>query len=79
MVDATGRGADVAREMAPPIVGGMTVGMISLFVVSVVVCGYKEFRMQAGLADLHFGDADGSDRNSVETSSHEQDEMLPAA
>jgi Cu(I)/Ag(I) efflux system membrane protein CusA/SilA len=49
-----GRGADVARAMALPIVGGMTVELVTLFVVPVVFCGYKEFKMRMGLADRHW-------------------------
>ena len=51
---STGRGADVARAMALPIFGGMTVELITLFVVPVVFCGFKEFKLRAGLADRHW-------------------------
>ncbi|TWT35344.1 Cation efflux system protein CusA [Posidoniimonas corsicana] len=51
---STGRGADVARAMALPVFGGMVVELITLFVVPVVFCGYKEFKMQMGLADRHW-------------------------
>ncbi len=50
---ATGRGADVARAMALPIVGGMAVELITLFMVPVVFCGWKEFQLHAGLGDRH--------------------------
>lgn len=39
---STGRGADVAQAMALPVFAGMTVELISLFVVPVMVCGYME-------------------------------------
>ncbi len=51
---STGRGADVARAMALPVFGGMVVELITLFVVPVVFCGYKEFKMRVGLADRHW-------------------------
>jgi Cu(I)/Ag(I) efflux system membrane protein CusA/SilA len=55
---ATGRGADVARAMALPVFGGMAVELITLFVVPVVYCGFKEFKMNSGLADHHWSAAD---------------------
>jgi len=51
---STGRGADVARAMALPVFGGMVVELVTLFVVPVVFCGYKEFKMKMGLADRHW-------------------------
>ena len=51
---STGRGADVARAMALPVFGGMVIELVTLFVVPVVFCGYKEFKMQLGLADRHW-------------------------
>jgi Cu(I)/Ag(I) efflux system membrane protein CusA/SilA len=50
---ATGRGADVARAMALPVFGGMAVASITLFVVPVVYCGYKEMKIRSGLDDRH--------------------------
>ena len=43
---ATGRGADLARTMALPIFGGMAVELITLFVVPVAYCGFRELRLQ---------------------------------
>ena len=51
---STGRGADVAQAMALPVFGGMIVELVTLFVVPVVFCGYKEFKMRLGLADRHW-------------------------
>ena len=51
---STGRGADVARAMALPVFGGMIVELVTLFVVPVLFCGYKEFKMKMGLADRHW-------------------------
>ncbi len=49
-----GRGADVARAMALPVFGGMLVELATLFVVPVVYCGFKEFKMNLGLDDRHW-------------------------
>ena len=51
---STGRGADVARAMALPVFGGMFVELVTLFVVPVVYCGYKEFKMRMGFVDRHW-------------------------
>ncbi len=51
---ATGRGAEVARAMALPVFGGMLVELITLFVVPVVYCGYKEMIKEAGVYDSHW-------------------------
>ena len=51
---STGRGADVAKAMAWPVFGGMFVELLTLFVVPVVFCAYKEFKMNLGLKDQHW-------------------------
>ena len=51
---STGRGADVARAMALPVFGGMVIELVTLFVVPVVFCGYKEFKMHMGWQDRHW-------------------------
>jgi Cu(I)/Ag(I) efflux system membrane protein CusA/SilA len=51
---STGRGADVAKSMAWPIFGGMTVALLTLFVVPVVFCGFKELKMNLGMRDRHW-------------------------
>lgn len=51
---ATGRGADVARAMAIPVLGGMLVEPFTTFIVPVVYCGYLEFKMRLGLGDQFF-------------------------
>ncbi len=40
--------------MLIPGFGGMIVELITLFVVPVVFCGYKEFKMRMGLPDRHW-------------------------
>lgn len=61
---STGRGADVARAMALPVFGGMIVELVTLFVVPVVYCGYKETKMQLGLADRHWDGVEAARRPS---------------
>lgn len=51
---SSGRGADVARAMALPVFGGMVIALVTLFVVPVVFCGYKEFKMHMGWHDRHW-------------------------
>lgn len=54
VIVSTGRGSDVAKAMAWPVVGGMTVELLTLFVVPVVFAGFKEFKMNLGLHDRHW-------------------------
>ena len=49
---STGRGADVAKAMAWPVFGGMVVELLTLFVVPVVYCGFKELKMNLGIDDM---------------------------
>ena len=51
---STGRGSDVAKAMAWPVIGGMTVELLTLFVVPVVFAGFKELKMNLGLHDRHW-------------------------
>ena len=51
---STGRGADVAKAMAWPVFGGMVFAMLTLFVVPVVFCAFKELKMNLGLEDRHW-------------------------
>ena len=51
---STGRGADVAKAMALPVFGGMVVELLTLFVVPVVFCAFKEWKMLMGLSDRHW-------------------------
>lgn len=58
---STGRGADVAKAMAWPVFGGMLVELLTLFVVPVVFCSYKELKMTLGLDDRHWAGVEGAD------------------
>ena len=54
VIYSTGRGSDVAKAMAWPVIGGMAVELLTLFVVPVLYAGIKEFKMNAGMADRHW-------------------------
>lgn len=58
VVYSTGRGSDVARAMAWPVVGGMAVELLTLFVVPVLYSAWKEFKMNLGLDDRHWAGSD---------------------
>jgi Cu(I)/Ag(I) efflux system membrane protein CusA/SilA len=51
---STGTGSDVAQPMAVPVVGGMIVELISLFIVPCVFSWVKETKWRRGLADPSF-------------------------
>jgi Cu(I)/Ag(I) efflux system membrane protein CusA/SilA len=51
---STGRGSDVMKPMALPVFGGMTIELITLFVVPCCYCGFKELKMRFGFKDRHF-------------------------
>ena len=46
ILTSTGRGADVMIPMAIPVFGGMTIALITLFVVPVLYAMYKEFKLK---------------------------------
>lgn len=54
VIYSSGRGSDVARAMAWPILGGMAVELLTLFVVPVLYAGFKEFKLNLGLHDRHW-------------------------
>jgi len=54
VLSSTGRGADVAKAMAWPVFGGMVVALLTLFVVPVVFCGFKEIKMHLGMHDRYW-------------------------
>ncbi len=58
VIYSTGRGSDVAKAMAWPVIGGMTVALLTLFVVPVIFAAYKEFKMNLGLDDPHWAGTD---------------------
>jgi Cu(I)/Ag(I) efflux system membrane protein CusA/SilA len=50
ILTSIGRGSDVMVPMAIPSFGGMLVVLVSIFVVPVLYCGLKEFKLKAGTA-----------------------------
>ena len=52
VLTATGRGADIMVPMAIPSFGGMTIELLTLFVVPVLYCLGREFRRHTGLGDV---------------------------
>lgn len=60
VIMSTGRGSDVAKAMAWPVVGGMTVELLTLFVVPVVFAAFKEFKMNLGMHDRHWAGTEDS-------------------
>jgi Cu(I)/Ag(I) efflux system membrane protein CusA/SilA len=48
---ATGRGSDVMQPMAIPSVGGMTISLITLFIVPCVFCAVEEWKWQRALRE----------------------------
>ncbi len=48
---STGRGADVAKAMAWPIFGGMSVALLTLFVVPIAFCAMQEMKLELGYTD----------------------------
>ena len=57
VIAATGRGADVARAMAWPVLGGMLVEPFASFIVPTIYCAFLEFKWRAGLRDEIWGDS----------------------
>jgi Cu(I)/Ag(I) efflux system membrane protein CusA/SilA len=47
---ATGRGSDVMQPMAIPSVGGMTVSLITLFIVPCLFCAVEEWKWRRAAA-----------------------------
>ncbi len=54
VLTSTGRGADIMVPMAIPSFGGMVLAMLSLFVVPVLYCWVKEFKLRHGIQDELF-------------------------
>jgi hypothetical protein len=57
---AFGTMVDMDRLMAWPVFGGMVVAMLTLFVVPVVFCGFKELKMNLGIFDRHWAGTEPS-------------------
>ncbi len=51
---STGRGSDVMKPMAIPTIGGMTVALITIFIVPCCYCGLMELKLRWGVKDPRF-------------------------
>ena len=51
VLTSTGRGADVMVPMAIPSIGGMTVALITIFVVPTLYCLVEEFKLRTRSAE----------------------------
>jgi Cu(I)/Ag(I) efflux system membrane protein CusA/SilA len=51
ILTSVGRGSDVMVPMAIPSFGGMLVVLISIFVVPLLYCAIKEFKLNTGMRD----------------------------
>ncbi len=54
VLTSTGRGADVMVPMAIPSFGGMTLVLITVFVVPVLYCAVMEWKLKHGIKDERF-------------------------
>jgi Cu(I)/Ag(I) efflux system membrane protein CusA/SilA len=54
VLTSTGRGADVMIPIALPSIGGLSIELLSLFVLPVCYCAYKEFLWRTGQRRGHF-------------------------
>jgi Cu(I)/Ag(I) efflux system membrane protein CusA/SilA len=54
VLTSSGKGADVMIPMALPLVGGMTIELITLFITPVVYCWLKELLWKTGRVRGHF-------------------------
>jgi len=54
VLTSTGRGADVMIPIALPAIGGLTIELLSLFVLPVAYCALKELLWRAGVRRGHF-------------------------
>jgi Cu(I)/Ag(I) efflux system membrane protein CusA/SilA len=58
VIVSSGRGADVARAMAWPVLGGMLVEPFASFVVPTLYCAFLEFKWHAGWAEEIWDDSE---------------------
>jgi Cu(I)/Ag(I) efflux system membrane protein CusA/SilA len=46
VLTSTGKGSDIMGPMAVPIFGGMTIELLTMFVVPVLYCAWRETRLR---------------------------------
>ncbi len=64
VLTSTGRGSDVMVPMAIPSFGGMSINIITLFLVPVLYCAIKEFKLKVGIRNTQDADHKGGDISS---------------
>ena len=67
VLTSTGRGADIMVPMAIPSVGGMSIALLSMFIVPVLYCSMQEWKLRLGVKDPKFaagGPAAGQESSS---------------
>jgi Cu(I)/Ag(I) efflux system membrane protein CusA/SilA len=60
ILTSVGRGSDVMVPMAIPSFGGMLVVLISIFVVPLLYCAIKEFKLNTGMRDEYLASSDST-------------------
>lgn len=58
VLTSTGRGADIMVPMAIPSVGGMSIALLSMFIVPVLYCSMQEWKLHLGVKDPKFAASD---------------------
>ncbi|GIW97126.1 MAG: cation transporter [Pirellulaceae bacterium] len=56
VLTSTGRGSDIMVPMAIPSFGGMTVEVLTMFVVPVLFCAIQEWKLRLGIKDERFAE-----------------------
>ena len=60
ILTSVGRGSDVMVPMAIPSFGGMLVVLMSIFVVPLLYCAIKEFKLNVGMRDEYLALSDST-------------------
>ncbi len=68
VLTSTGRGSDIMVPMAIPSFGGMVIAMLTMFVVPVLYCAVKEFKLQLGIQDALLVQTEHGDVEGVQSS-----------
>ena len=54
VLTSTGRGSDIMRPMAIPCFGGMSIAILTMFIVPVIYCSVQEWKLKLGYEDPRF-------------------------
>lgn len=58
ILTSTGRGSDIMRPMAIPCFGGMSIAIITMFIVPVLYCSVQEWKLKLRISDPRFSHGD---------------------